>query len=98
MANSRLNKKFIKLLVSKEGVILDNIENIMEEMMHLFGKLYSKPLGGFWRLEGLDLSPFSTESVAWLNCPFLEEEIHKVLFQLNKEKAPRPNGFTITVY
>lgn len=45
MANFKLNRKFIKSLASdEEGVILGNIENISEEIMHSFGKLYSKSL------------------------------------------------------
>ena len=29
---------------------------------------------------------------------FTEEEISKAIFQLNKDKAPRPDGFTIAVF
>ena len=30
--------------------------------------------------------------------PFFEEEVHLAIFQLNKEKAPGSDGFTIAVY
>ena len=30
--------------------------------------------------------------------PFFEEEVHLAIFQLNKEKAPGSDGFTIVVY
>ena len=30
--------------------------------------------------------------------PFSEEGVRLAVFQLNKEKAPGPNGFTIAVY
>ena len=45
VANGRQNRNFIKSLVWEEGVILDNIGNISEEIVHFLGKLYSKTLG-----------------------------------------------------
>ncbi|RVW71406.1 Uridylate kinase [Vitis vinifera] len=55
-------------------------------------------LGASWRVEGLDWVPISRESAAWLDRPFIEEEVRLTVFQLNKEKAPGPDGFTIAVY
>ena len=40
----------------------------------------------------------SRESAVWLDKPFSEEEVQLTVFQLNKEKAPGPEGFTIAVY
>ena len=54
VANGKKNRKFFKSLVSKDKVILDNIESISDEIKHHFGKLFSKPLSGSWRIEGLD--------------------------------------------
>ncbi|RVW23991.1 Transposon TX1 uncharacterized 149 kDa protein [Vitis vinifera] len=34
----------------------------------------------------------------WLDSPFTEEEISKAIFQLDRDKAPRPDGFTIAVF
>ena len=49
-------------------------------------------------MEGLEWSPISRESVAWLDRPFSKEEVHLVVFQLNKKKALGLDGFTITMY
>lgn len=68
----------------EDEVILDNIENILEEIVHFFRKLHSKPLGNSWSLEGLNWSPISIKKVAWLDHPFLEEEVYNVAFQLRK--------------
>ena len=56
VGNGRRNRKFIKTLVNEEGTTLDNFESILEEIAHFFffEKLYSKPFGNLWRLEGLD--------------------------------------------
>ena len=80
MANGRWNREFIKSLVSKEGVVLDNTKNISKEIKHYFGKLYSKPTHGSWRIKRLDWSLISTESANRLDCSFSEEETHNVVF------------------
>ena len=80
------------------GVVFDNIENISEEIKSHFGKLFSKPSGGSWRIEGLDWSPISIESVEWLDHPFSKEEIHNVVLYLNKEKTLGPDRFTVGFY
>ena len=40
---------------------------------------------GEWKYEW---SPISGESAAWLEHAFSEEEVHLMVFQLNKEKVP----------
>lgn len=52
-------EKCIKSLVSEERVNLSNIENISKEILKFFGKLYSKPLGDSWKIEGLEWSPIA---------------------------------------
>ncbi|RVW67200.1 hypothetical protein CK203_065147 [Vitis vinifera] len=54
--------------------------------------------GDSWKIEGIDWAPISEESAIWLDRPFSEEEVRMAVFQLNKEKAPGPDGFTIAVY
>ncbi|RVW89561.1 putative ribonuclease H protein [Vitis vinifera] len=57
-----------------------------------------KGRGESWRVEGIDWVPISGESAVWLDRPFTEKEVRMAVFQLNKEKAPGPDGFTIAVY
>ena len=61
---------------------LSNIEVISEEIVNFFGKLYSKPEGAPWRVEGLDWVLISRESAVWLDKPFSEEEVRLIVFQL----------------
>ena len=63
-----------------------------------FEKLYTSPTGESWGVEGLDWSPISEESALKLDSPFTEEEISKAIFQLDRDKAPGPDGFTIAVF
>ncbi|RVW25448.1 Transposon TX1 uncharacterized 149 kDa protein [Vitis vinifera] len=46
----------------------------------------------------LKLIPISGESASRLDSPFTEEEISKAIFQLDRDKASGPNGFTIAVF
>ena len=50
------------------------------------------PSGESWRVEGLNWSPISGESASRLESPFTEEEISKTIFQLDRDKAPEPDG------
>ncbi|WKA09802.1 hypothetical protein VitviT2T_027421 [Vitis vinifera] len=98
VATGRRSRKFIKSLISEMGETLNNIEIISEEIVNFFGNLYSKPEGDSWKIEGIDWTPIFEESAIWLDRPFSEEEVRMTVFQLNKEKAPDPDGFTIAVY
>ncbi|RVW27562.1 Transposon TX1 uncharacterized 149 kDa protein [Vitis vinifera] len=73
-------------------------QSITEEILLYFEKLYASPTGESWSVEGLDWSPISEKSALRLDSPFTEEEISKAIFQLDRDKAPGPDGFTIAVF
>ena len=72
MANDRRNRKFIKVLENERGIVLNNSESIIEEILLYFEKLYSGPTGESWRVEGLDWSLISDETASRLDSPFIE--------------------------
>ncbi|RVW70916.1 Transposon TX1 uncharacterized 149 kDa protein [Vitis vinifera] len=78
--------------------MLNNPESIKEEILRYFEKLYASPSGEPWRVEGLDWSPIFGESASRLESPFTEKEIFKAIFQMDRDKAPGPDGFTIAVF
>ena len=98
VANGRRNRKFIKILENERGLVLNNIDSITEEILLFYEKLYSSPLGESWKVEGLDWSLISKESASRLDSLFTEEEISRVIFQLDRDEALGPYGFTITVF
>ncbi|RVW46188.1 Transposon TX1 uncharacterized 149 kDa protein [Vitis vinifera] len=98
VANGRRNRKYIKELENERGLVLKNAESITEEILLYFEKLYTSPTGESWGVEGLDWSPISEESALRLDSPFTEKEISKAIFQMDRDKAPRPDDFTITVF
>ncbi|RVW70239.1 putative ribonuclease H protein [Vitis vinifera] len=63
-----------------------------------FWRTKESPPGESWRVEGLDWSPVSEESASRLDSLFTEEEISRVIFQLDRDEALGPYGFTITVF
>ena len=101
VANDSRNRMYIKIL-ENGGALLDNNDSISEEILHFLKKkkkyLCTSPLAKSWRLEGLDWSPISAGSASWLELPITEKEICKAIFQLDRDKAPRPNGFTIAMF
>ena len=78
--------------------MLNNSKSITEEILLYFKKLYSSPPGESWRVKGIDWSPISGESASRLDSPFSEEEIFTAIFQLDRDKAPGPDGFTIVAF
>ena len=65
--------------------MLNNIDSITEEILLFYEKLYSSPPEESWRAEGLDWSPISVGSASRLDSPFIEEEISKVISQLDRD-------------
>ena len=98
VVNGRRNRNFIKFLENERGLVLDNFESIIEEILLYFKKLYSSPPGESWRVEGIDWSPILEKSASRLDSPFSEEEIFNAIFQLDGGKAPGPDGFTIAMF
>ncbi|RVX08287.1 hypothetical protein CK203_017628 [Vitis vinifera] len=98
VANGRRNRKYIKELENERGLVLKNVESITEEILLYFEKLYTSPTRESWGVEGLDWSPISEKSALRLDSPFTEEKISKAIFQMDRDKAPRPDDFTITVF
>ncbi|RVW98605.1 putative ribonuclease H protein [Vitis vinifera] len=92
------HKKYIKELENERGLVLKNAKSITEEILLYFEKLYASPTGESWGVEGLDWSPISEESALRLDSLFTEEEISKAIFQLDRDKAPGPDGFTTAVF
>ena len=51
MANDRRNRKFIKVLENERGIVLNNSESIIEEILLYFEKLYSSLTGSLGELK-----------------------------------------------
>ncbi|RVW91367.1 hypothetical protein CK203_035379 [Vitis vinifera] len=94
--------KFIRKLQFVKANLKEWNKSITEEILLYFEKLYSGPTGESCRVEGLDWSPISEESMSRLDSLFTEKEISRTIFQLDRDKhrdkASGPDGFTIVVF
>ena len=65
-------------------------------MVGAFQKLYSEEEG--WRpcIDGLPFMGLVSSEAEGLEIHFSKEEVFATLSDLGKDKAPRPNGFTMT--
>ena len=84
--------------MTEDGENLSGSDDISEEILKYFRRLYTKPERNYWKIKGLDWSPISAQSVELLDRPFLEEEVRYAIFQLNRDKAPGSDGFTMALY
>ena len=64
-------------------------------VVNAFHQLLSEEPG--WRadIEGLHLKHLSSQEAESLELSFSEEEIHSALMEMNGDKAPGPDGFTV---
>ena len=73
---------------------LNGTKEVKTGIVNAFKELLSDP--GAWRAspEGLKFSRLNDMEALRLEVPFMEEEVHVALADLNGNKAPRPDDFT----
>ena len=66
--------------------------------MNAFQQLLSEEPS--WRadIEGLHLQRLNLNEAEVLELPFTEKEIHSTLVEMNGDKAPGPDGFTVAFW
>uniref|UniRef100_A0A2N9IM68 30S ribosomal protein S13, chloroplastic n=1 Tax=Fagus sylvatica TaxID=28930 RepID=A0A2N9IM68_FAGSY len=97
VANSHRHHNSIRHL-SINGVLTTDQEAIKAEISGFYQHLYIEDTT--WRplLDGLSFSSISPEEASWLERPFEEEEICKVVSNMNGDKAPGLDGFPVSFY
>jgi hypothetical protein len=97
VANSHRHHNSIRHL-SINGVLTTDQEAIKAEIFGFYQHLYIEDTS--WRplLDGLSFSSISPEEASWLERPFEEEEICKVVSNMNGDKATGPDGFPVSFY
>uniref|UniRef100_A0A2N9IH31 Reverse transcriptase domain-containing protein n=1 Tax=Fagus sylvatica TaxID=28930 RepID=A0A2N9IH31_FAGSY len=97
VANSHRRHNFIRQL-SINGVLSTNQDVIRAEISGFYQHLYIEDITCRPFLDGLPFSSISSEEASWLERPFEEEEISKVVRNMNGDKAPDPDGFPMSFY
>ena len=94
MANSHRRENQISKMRINEAWLTEE-EELRQGVVEAFKTLLSDT--GEWRasLDGLSFQRINEEEAARLELPYTEEEVFTTLNDLNGDKAPGPDGFTI---
>ena len=89
----RRNNSLDKIKVN--GVWLTEEKDVREGLANAFHQLLSEDSGWKTDIEGLHLEHLSIQEAESLELPFFEEEIRFALMEMNSDKTPDPDGFTM---
>lgn len=78
--------------------MLKDDKEIEEEVLSFFFALYGLVVDPRPFLDGLDWSPISSANKAELDSPFTLEEIRRVVFGFDRNKALGPNEFSMAFF
>ncbi|KAL6339823.1 hypothetical protein AAG906_034911 [Vitis piasezkii] len=97
MANAhRRNNTLDRIKIN--GVWLSEEQEVKEGIVNVFQQLLSEESGWKADIEGLHLSHLSSQEAGNLELPFSEDEIHSALLEMDGDKAPGPDGFTVAFW
>jgi hypothetical protein len=100
LANGRYRKTRITQLEQEEGIIVGQ-RNLMEYVTKFYKHLFGEPETNQFSIEEDirdDIPQVSAMENEVLTCHFSEEEIKNVVFQMESNKAPGPDGFPAEFY
>ena len=73
-------------------------QEVREGIVQNFQQLLTEEPGWKADIEGLHLQSLNSSEAEGLEVPFTEEEIHSALLDMNGDKAPGPDGFTVVFW
>ena len=80
------------------GEWLSEEQEIREGIANAFHNLLSEDMGWKAAIGRLQFDQISQQEVENLERFFTEDEIHAALMEMNEDKAPSPDGFTMTFW
>ena len=97
MANSHRRFNHLRTL-EVDGVVFEEVSEVTNQVVQFYKNLYKETEG--WRpfMEGLEFDRIGNMERVWLERKFEREEILQVVSDLDGDKAPSPDGFTMTFY
>ena len=94
MTNSHFRKNAL-VRVKIEGVWLSNDQEVREGISRAFQSLLLDKLTSRAEIEGLPLATLCPKEARSMEVPFREEKVYVALNELNGDKPPGPDGFSI---
>ena len=97
VVNSRRRYNHISML-KVNGVIYEDKSEIADQAVQFYKNLYKETEE--WRpfVEGLEFDQLEGLKRDWLERKFEKEEVLRVVKELEGDKAPGPNGFSMAFY
>jgi hypothetical protein len=96
IANSNRRYNFIDSLLIGDSISSDPAK-IGEHVVQFYQDLFSEKHSWRPRLDDLSFDAILESEASWLERAF-EEEVRKVVFAMNSDKAPGPDGFTMAFF
>ena len=97
MANSHRRNNHLRTLEVDE-VVFEEDSEVTNQVVQFYKNLYKESEGLRPFAEGLELDCIGELERVWLERKFEREEILQVVSDLEGDKAPSPDGFTIAFY
>ena len=94
-AHQRVNS-LVRIKIN--GVWLSEEQEVREGVANAFQQLLSENSDWKANIGGLQLKQISQQEAELLELPFSESEVLAALMDMNGDKAPRPNGFTVAFW
>ncbi|XP_034674619.1 uncharacterized protein LOC117905870 [Vitis riparia] len=85
-------------IVKINGEWLSEEQKVRKGIANAFQQLLSKDTGWKADIGRLQLDQISQQEVENLEIPFSETEVHSALMEMNRDKAPGPDGFTVAFW
>ena len=97
LANSHRNANFIKR-IEVDGALYEDELDVRSQLVLFYQGLYEETELGCPTMDGLDFACIVEEERLTLEKEFTKEEVIQVLREMEGDKAPGPNGFTMAFF
>ena len=97
MASAHRRNNYLERIKINGEWLLEEQE-IKEGIASAFQSLLSEDMGWKADIGGLQLDQISQQEAETLERPFSEDEIYVALMEMNGDKAPGPDGFTMAFW
>ena len=84
--------------IKVSGVWLSKEQEVRTGIVDAFQRLLTEDLEWKADIGGLNLNQISQQEADTLELPFMEEEVHSALMDMNDDKAPGLDGFTVAFW
>ena len=97
VANSHRRTNHIRG-IEVDGVLYEDEEEVRSRVVNFYQRLYTKSVSWCPSMDGLEFARIEENEWLELERDFSKEEVVKVLYEMEGDKAPSPNGFTVAFF